>query len=226
MSFASVCIINEPLCFPVGANRNRVKAGSGTGYMEAVENPKAVIISVQLHTDWLLCYTDSKRRGRSRKRPPSPAEYKEAHRASSNMVAYHLCILSWSALDFHRILCIWNQTLSQCCLAKSEGCRYISYFRIVEMKLISLVHRLSHKVIFLFCVWILPNPLLQIWNLPPHHFSLPTGFPCATLVAFFPLAFLAASSQSMQLICISITGVTANANPNFFLLLLLHIKNF
>lgn len=124
------------------------------------------------------------------KGPPSPAEYKEAHRASSNMVAYHLCILSWSALDFHRILCIWNQTLSQCCLAKSEGCRYISYFRIVEMKLISLVHRLSHKVIFLFCVWILPNPLLQIWNLPPHHFSLPTGFPCATLVAFFPLAFL------------------------------------
>lgn len=33
MSFACVCVINEPLCLTTGAHRDAVKEGSGTGYM-------------------------------------------------------------------------------------------------------------------------------------------------------------------------------------------------
>lgn len=45
----------------MGANRKAVKGGSGTGYLGAVQTPKGIIIiGVQLHTDWLLCYTELK----------------------------------------------------------------------------------------------------------------------------------------------------------------------
>lgn len=102
MSFASVCVINEPLCLPTGANRKAVKEGSGTRIRGAIKILKAVIIGVKMHTDWLLCYTELKwaeqcEMRASHKRHP-PNQSKEAH-CSSNMAAYHLCILCFSALD-------------------------------------------------------------------------------------------------------------------------------
>lgn len=42
---------------------------------------------------------NGERRGRAGEKAPSRPEYKEAHRDSSNMAAYHLCILCCSALD-------------------------------------------------------------------------------------------------------------------------------
>lgn len=63
---------------------------------------------------------------------PSRPEYKEAHRDSSNMAAYHLCILCCSALDLAsftecfafgcRLLAVWS-------LARVEICFFIFPFK-------------------------------------------------------------------------------------------------
>lgn len=71
---------------PTGANRKSCERSIRDRIREAVQNPKAVINGVQLHTDWLCCVTVSrtvKDEGEPGKAPSRP-EYKEAHRDSSS----------------------------------------------------------------------------------------------------------------------------------------------
>lgn len=118
MSFACVCVVNEPLCLPTGANRKAVKEGSGTGYVELFRIRKAVIIGVQLHSDWLLCYTELKwaeqwkMRVSQERHPPDHS----TKRLNVIVPIWQHIICAYCAVVlltfFHWILRIWMHTLS------------------------------------------------------------------------------------------------------------------
>lgn len=97
MSFACVCVINEPLCLPTGAHRDAVKDGSGTGYMAPFRDPKSVVIGGS--ADWLLFGLNwgvrNRERGQAR-RGTLPTGVQRPFGAA----AFHLIAFCCSALDF------------------------------------------------------------------------------------------------------------------------------
>lgn len=148
MSFASVCVANEPLCLPAGANRKAVKEGSGMGRagLFRIRRQSSSVFSCTV----VGCCRTAKDEGEPGKAPSRP-QHKEAHRDGTDVAAI---ICAYCAVVLFSVRRSRADADSQ-----PRRVREKLRWNIFPLKLSFSQSVLFIYCNFLFCVQILPDPL-------------------------------------------------------------------